>query len=125
MKKYIFTFIAILSSIHQDVFAQWTEPVAQWTKPVINCQGLPWCGEKWTENAIETVWINIIALIIQYVAVFAVIALMLSGVMYMISSWEEEKTKKAKTWIIWSVVAVALSISAYFIVNILNNINIT
>ena len=118
MKKYIFTFIAILSSIHQDVFAQWT-------KPVINCQGLPWCGEKWTENAIETVWINIIALIIQYVAVFAVIALMLSGVMYMISSWEEEKTKKAKTWIIWSVVAVALSISAYFIVNILNEINIT
>jgi len=56
--------------------------------------------------------------------VFAVIALMISGVMYMLSSGDEEKTKKARTWIIWSVVAVLLSISAYYIVNTLNEFNI-
>ena len=76
-------------------------------------------------KAIETVGSNIIAQLIQYVAVFAVIALMISGVMYMLSSGDEEKTKKARTWIIWSVVAVLLSISAYYIVNILNEFQIT
>jgi succinate dehydrogenase/fumarate reductase cytochrome b subunit len=53
---------------------------------------------------------------IKYVAVLAVIALMISGVMYMFSDWEEEKTKKAKSWILWSLTAVVLSISSYYIV---------
>ena len=75
--------------------------------------------------AIETISSNIIAELIKYVAVFAVIALMISWVMYMLSSGDEEKTKKARTWIIWSVVAVLLSISAYYIVNTLNEFQIT
>jgi len=62
--------------------------------------------------------------IIQFIAVIAVIALIISGIMYLISAWEEEKTKKAKTWIIWSLVWVFLSISAWWIINIINGLTI-
>ena len=43
---------------------------------------------------------------IQYVAVIAVIAVMIGGIMYLLSSGEEEKTQKAKNIIIWALVGV-------------------
>ena len=116
MKKLIYIITFFVTVLNQKVFAQGT-------LPEINCEGLPGCDIQGTD-VIEKVSANIIAQLIQYVAVFAVIALMISGVMYMLSSGDEEKTKKARTWIIWSVVAVLLSISAYYIVNTLNEFNI-
>jgi len=105
---------------------------AAWTKsPAVNCYWLPGCYDKIkdkpsTPSVENNLWIekisNLIWNLIQYVAVFAVIALILSGLMYLISWWEEEKVKKAKSWIIWSLVWVILSVSAWWIINVLNNI---
>ncbi len=81
----------------------------------INCEWLPWCDSDNLE-IVEIVGSNIIAEMIQYVSVLAVIALMASGIMYMFSDWDEEKTKKAKSWILWSLTSVVLSISSYYIV---------
>ncbi len=121
MKKTIYAIVATVIIFMQNIStfgAQWDN------RAPIYDDGLP--GSKITDasKAIETISSNIIAELIKYVAVFAVIALMISWVMYMLSSGDEEKTKKARTWIIWSIVAVALSISAYFIVNTLNEFNI-
>lgn len=80
---------------------------------------LPWSDSD--ENGMNAIT-NLIWEIIQFVAVIAVISLILSGFLYLISWWEEEKVKKAKNWIIWSLVWVFLSISAWWIINILNNI---
>jgi hypothetical protein len=60
---------------------------------------------------------------IQYVAIFAVIGLMISGVMYLFSGWEEEKVARAKRWITWSLVWVVVSLSAWFIISTLGNIS--
>ena len=112
----------------QTLNADWN-PVS----PKVNCFGLPWCvdtvvSEPSTASVEKNTWIVIISSLIwnliEYVAVFAVIALMLSGVMYLISWWDEEKVKKAKSWIIWSLVWVIISISAWGIINMLNNITI-
>jgi hypothetical protein len=118
IKKLFYSIIAIMSSNILLVSAA--------TPPPINCEWLPWCSSNWdtTENNIEIVTSNIISEMIKYVAVLAVIALMLSWIMYMISWWEEEKTKKAKSWIIWSLVAVLLSISSLYIVSTIAKINI-
>jgi hypothetical protein len=56
--------------------------------------------------------------------VVAVIAVMISGVMYILSSGEEEKTKRAKDWIMWSLIGVFLSVMAWWIISALNNIDI-
>ena len=99
-------------------------------KPEINCAWLPGCKDagtsSWTHNdgPIEAI-VHLIWELIQYVAVLAVIVLMISGIMYLVSGWEEEKVKKAKTWIIWSLVWVLLSISAWTIITVINNIRIT
>ena len=99
--------------------------------PLVNCYWLPGCVDKqidrpspasvkhnlWAKKINALIW-NLI----NYVAVFAVIALILSGIMYLISWGEEEKVKKAKTWITWSLVWVILSVSAWGIINMLNNI---
>lgn len=61
---------------------------------------------------------------IKYTAVLAVVALMIAGIMYLVSGGEEERVKKAKKWIIWSLIGVLVSVSAWFIVNVINNLYI-
>jgi len=107
IKNIFFGFIVVISNF-SNIFA-WNN----W--PKINCEWLPGCDSD-DLKVIEKVSSNIIAEMIKYVAVLAVIALMISWVMYMFSDWEEEKTKKAKSWILWSLTAVILSISSYYIV---------
>ena len=123
MFKKIFIVILLLLS-NSFVFA---------TGPEVNCVWLPWCVDSnpMTPSApsignnigLELIT-NIIWQTIQFIAVIAVIALVISGIMYMLSWWEEEKIKKAKTWIIWSLVWVLVSISAWWIINMLNNLTL-
>lgn len=44
--------------------------------------------------------------------------------MYLISSGDEEKTKKAKNVIIWALIGVFLSVGAMALINIVNNFRI-
>lgn len=100
--------------------------------PNVNCYWLPGCPNTDksvpSDNVDYDLWADVITSIIwqaiQYVAAIAVITLIISGIMYMLSWWEEEKIKKAKSWIIWSLVWVFLSISAWWIINMINKITI-
>jgi len=94
--------------------------------PDIDCGALPWCGESNIESwdAIYGVLWNIVALLIQYVAVIAVLAVMVGWIMYLISSGDEERIKKAKNVIIWALVWVFISVAAFWIINIINNFRV-
>lgn len=104
--------------------------------PVINCIWLPWCWDTNIANPLApnnwsnpdsriTGWISkLISSIIEYVAVIAVLSLMLAWIKYLVSGWEEEKINKSKKMIIWSLTWVILSISAWMIINLINNIDI-
>lgn len=124
MLKKIFI-ITILFFLNSYAFA---------SAPSVNCVWLPWCVDSNKMNpSSANIWdnigimliTNIIWQVIQYVAVFAVIALIISGMMYLTSGWAEDKTKKAKNWIMWSLIGVVVSISAWWIINMLNNIYIS
>lgn len=95
--------------------------------PDVVCDWLPGCssGGAWQAGGafFSFLW-ELISQTIQYVAVVAVIALMISGIMYLISGWEEEKVAKAKKMILWSLVWVLLSTSAWAIINLLNSFSI-
>ena len=116
-KILISTFIVLITKINTYALN---------TPPEVHCDGLPWCrtGGDWNWDVVIKAASNITSTIIKFVAVCAVIALMISWIMYMISSGEDEKTKKAKNWIIWSLVAVVLSTSAYYIIEVINNTTI-
>lgn len=94
--------------------------------PTVNCGGLPWCWDDANnvDSIYGVIW-NIIALMIQYITVLAVLAVMIWGIMYLLALWDEEKAKKAKNIIIWSLVWVFLSVSAWSIIGIVNNFNIS
>lgn len=103
------------------------------SSPVINCAWVPGCADDditkpKPPNVSDNIGVrfvdNLISNLIEIVAVFAVFALIISGFMYLFSAWDEEKTKRSKKWIIWSLVAVLLSISAWSIINYLNSIQI-
>jgi len=123
LKKYFIIFITTI--IYPSAFAQ---------APVVNCWGLPWCEDEWVTMNPSNPWVsdnkwlevisNLIWETIQFVAVVAVIALIISWIMYLLSWWDDEKVKKAKNWIIWSLVWVILSVSAWSIINMLNNLYI-
>jgi len=89
----------------------------------LNWHGLPW-DNKAASDIVGKVWWGFISEMIQYIAVIAVITLMISGIMYLLSGWQEEKVKKAKTWVISSLVGVFLSISAWTIIKILNQLSV-
>lgn len=122
----IFTMLVLWLS---NVYAvEWKETVK------INCFGLPWCvdtdiakptpGHVWGNSNIGAEYIlNIIHTMLQYVSVIAVITLMLSWFLYLLSWGEEEKTKKAKNWIIWSLVWVLVALSSNFLVTTIINFN--
>jgi len=104
--------------------------LAKTPAPIINCVWLPWCVDKDVANPTAAdveknvpldVILNITGELILYVSWIAVISLMVSWIMYVISSWDEDKVKRAKSWIIWSVTWVILSISSWWIISILNN----
>lgn len=90
--------------------------------PDIECGGLPGC--EWAVDWVTSVIGNVIAEGIKYVAVIAVLAVMYGGIMYLLSSGDEEKTWKAKNVILWSLVGVILSVAAWSLINILNNFRI-
>jgi len=116
LKKIFFILVSIFSS--NIVFAGNESGIP------IHCEWLPGCDSPTDTWVVEKVGSNIIAEMIKYIAVLAVIALMISGIMYMFSNWEEEKTKKAKSWILWSLTAVVLSISSYYLITTIANLNI-
>ncbi len=100
--------------------------------PGVVCNGLPGCSSDgvWEvdnsvggQNFFSFLW-NLISEWIKYVAVLAVLALIIAGIMYLTSAWEEEKVKKAKSAIIWSLVWVLLSTSAWAIINVINSFSI-
>lgn len=102
-----FTFVAYLHAI-----------------PEVNCAGLPGCeSSSDIDGAYGLIW-NLIAKWIQYVAVIAVIAVMIGGIMLLLSSGDEEKTKKAKNVIIWALVGVLVSVLAWGIIGLVNNFTI-
>lgn len=91
--------------------------------PAINWGGLP--GSWASGDKIITKYIpSLIATMIKYIAVIAVISTMISGLMYLTSAWKEDTTKKAKSWIIYSLAWVLLSVSAWYIINLINTVSI-
>lgn len=118
--KYLSLFFASLlgyMSIFQTLFA---------AAPSVNCGELPGCNGdvNISETSVYGIIGGVIAAMIKYVAVIAVIAVMIGGIMYLLSSGDEEKTKKAKTLIIWALVGVFISVAAWSMINILNNFRI-
>lgn len=114
MKKITLFFVLISLKINTVLWA---------AGPNIECEWLPWCDTANGINALSFVK-TLVAELIKYVAVVAVLALIVAWFMYIFSWWEEEKTKKARKWIIWSIVAVFISISWYFLINLINDAQI-
>lgn len=129
LKIFIASYTSFLLFI-QNVFAEDAKKAVG-----INCYGLPGCPDEPIQSPTPglvwwdkyNVWweyiLDIIHLMLQYVSVVAVIALMLSWILYLLSWGEDEKTKKAKNWIIWSLVWVLVSLSSNFLVTTIINFN--
>ncbi len=106
--------------------------------PWVVCTWLPGCPKKtdfvvdvtwwWKNNAgnqeaFNFLW-NVIAEWIKYAAVVAVISLMISWVMFVVSAGDEDKITKSRKWITWSLVGVLLTVSAWSLVNLVNSFKI-
>jgi hypothetical protein len=117
MKKLkYFLFILVLVFFALNFY----DVLASATKPWVVCTWLPWCS-NWTDDKPVFKFISkVISEGIKYVAVIAVISIMIAWIFYIISTWEEEKAKMAKKWILWSLVWVIVSISAWSLINLLN-----
>lgn len=123
MLKRLFSFFIIFFLFLNIIYANST--------PSAVCNWLPWCwdfglwNEKrlWSQGDFSFV-VNIIRELMKYVSLMAVISVMIAGIMYMVSLWNDDKVEKVKKWLIWSLLWVLLSVSAWSIINLLNKFNI-
>lgn len=99
----------------------WSNTSSSW--PKVGCAWLPWCGANGESKSPEIFLKSFINDFIQIVAVLAVFALIFSGIMYILSAWDEEKATKAKKWILWSLAWVFIAFSSWGIVLFINNIS--
>lgn len=106
------------ASININYWSSWWN--SDW--PEIWCKWLPGCKTSSAKWDIKVFFVWFIDLFIQIIIVLAVFALIFSWIMYIISGGEDEKTKQAKKWIIWSLVWVVLSTFSWWIIYFLNNI---
>ncbi len=104
--------------------------------PWINCYWLPGCNiqKQWlndyqtdyeTKKEVSFSWwvvylTNVISDGIKYTAVFSVLAIIMSGIYFVSSAWNEDKAKRAKKLVTWSIIWVLISTSAWSMVSILN-----
>lgn len=98
-----------------------------YAEPEIMCNWLPWCDSGWSlSNSSDVLDFigDLISKLIQYVAVVAVLALIVAGFMYIFSAWDDTKAKNARKWIIRSLIAVLISVSASLLINLINDANI-
>lgn len=125
--KYIYTFLA--TALY---FLLASHAFAVDSSPRINCYGLPGCPDDnkakpsppdVSDNSFTQAIVDTISFVMPYVAIFAIIAVMISGVMYLISAGDEDKVNRAKKWIIWSLLWVLLSVSSWFIIATLWQLN--
>lgn len=72
-----------------------------------------WFLTKWIAEAIKYVWL------------LAIISLIIWWFIYITSMWDDSKTKKAKNIIIYSIAWIIVAMSAFAIVELVNNINIS
>jgi hypothetical protein len=130
MKKIKIIFLSYFLYFNNYIFAA--------RAPEINCVWLAWCPDSsitnptkanvswdFSSNVIWKFTIDFIVTFIQYIAIIAVISLMLWWIMYILSWWEDEKIKKAKSWIIWSAVWVFMSVSAWWIIKFITQLSIS
>jgi hypothetical protein len=128
IKRFFIILVLLFSTLVSVWVVNFVNADNEW--PTVNCEWLPWCNwwavDTWAqwEIAVESFLTNIVTKFIWYVAVVAVISIMFWGIMYMTSGWEEEKVNKAKKWIMWSLVWVLISVSAYGIINFVNSLKI-
>lgn len=82
-----------------------------------------WDGIIKTENPIKFLFV-IIKEVTKYVAILAIIATMIGWLMFLFSAWSDEKVKKAKNVIIYSIIWVLVSIASFTLVDIINNLTL-
>lgn len=68
--------------------------------------------------------ISIIKASIMYVGVLAMLSLSWGGMQFIVSIGAEEKVKKAKSIVLYSLLGVILSITAYSIIDIVNSLRV-
>lgn len=82
-----------------------------------------WDGFIKKENPVNFLFV-IIREVTKYVAILAIIATMIGWLMFLFSAWSDEKVKKAKNVIIYSIIWVLVSIASYTLVDIVNNLTL-
>jgi len=146
----IFLFISLFFSFHANAITiselnsdidltddnqslGWVKPTWIQEAPWILWTWLPWWKVEWEKVVLKSsfqdtpLWkaaIDFVITFIKYIAIIAVISLMFWWIMYILSWWEEEKVKKAKSWIIWSIVWVFMSVSAWWIIKFITQLSI-
>ncbi len=85
--------------------------------------GLPFEGSD-SHNDVARSISQIIREIVKYVGVLAVLALTYGGFLFMTSFSEDEKVKKAKAIVQYSLIGVILSVAAYSIIDIVNELRL-
>ena len=91
-------------------FIQWCSEASTWLA-VLNENS----GREWVKDLAINIWKKVI----QFGALFAIWAIVFSGIRYTTSAWDDEKIKSAKNTAIYGIVWLLLLLMAFPLVDII------
>lgn len=90
----------------------WANKTILWWLVTATTANPHWFLTKWIAETIMYVWL------------LAIISLIIGWLMYITSLWDDAKAKKAKNIIIYSIAWIIVAMSAFAVIEVVNNLNI-
>jgi uncharacterized membrane protein YjgN (DUF898 family) len=70
-----------------------------------------------TENSIGEILVNVMNWLMAILGIGAIISFVIAGILYLVAAGDEGKTEKAKTMMVYAIIALVVALVGYVIVN--------
>ncbi len=70
-----------------------------------------------TDNSIGQILVNVMNWLMAILGIGAIISFVIAGILYLVAGGDEAKTEKAKTMMVYAIVALVVALVGYVIVN--------
>ena len=102
MKKIFYIFVNAVIFVPLSAFAQLTRPTDSY--------GLA------HNSSVNSVLVGVLYKVLGFIASLAILMIVVSGIMYMISGGDNGKVETAKNWLTYSVIGLVVALLGYVIV---------
>lgn len=79
-------------------------------------------GTNLSTDSLYDTLVNILNILLGIIAVLAVLGFVISGIMFITAGGSSDRAESAKSWLIYSIIGVAVALIGYIVVGFVSNL---